>query len=1311
VLKEDYAYYVDAKQELHVKEDHLQQTLHLCGLRKDCDMPCVRECSFWTHAPWTHCFNACGCTDKVGSEMEDHFHHHHHSFQHHHHFGFGFGLNGPILHSYGSVNEPDYGFYWSWIGLDSHYHARIEHYLHDGSRTSVTCPTQQECHISALDEKEQKHFLEIRRQIRAAASAILDIIDKKNIGVTFHVEKEFRKSGETHITFFNGEVRHTLQVIDDEKFPHTYIVRHVSEESTQTFWVILQGNLDGSYTAAVANHDYFIFTNAFSVALRASKTSIGGYSFVAKPVTLPKEVYAFFQRVREQNLIQADKWTKWVRMVEENHFYDVHSNTDVTVRSYIRLYPNYDDIEEYANHVIITNRTFHLPSPIAFNFTRNNTIEEHFKEYHEETRVINHTGKVHKAGYDIVYFRDQQFRLYKNGSAYTRDGDFVCNGGIDALRTYIEESIENKLDEDYEIIHYGNMSFYLYSNKTMTLNGKVLTNDGSVEFLREYFRPKYEIYIINGEEYHVYNGSANGTVKDIHGKVIVNHGGIEALKYLLKPQYMRYFVNNHEYLVYLNGTVTDPSHKLIIKEGGINSLLKYLTVVRKSTIVYTTVIINGKDFRVFDNGTVTDGTGKVILKTGGLDRLKDEFKPDYKYVYVNGTHLNSTYRFTLYNNGSAYTQDGKLVAHNATIETLKNYYRDHEEEYMPITEIQFQGHVFYEYANGSVISDSGVMIVSKGGLKLFEHYLWSNHMANYTTITCTGEHFFLLQNGTGVDENGTIVSEGGLHNLKQYVMNHHEHYDFPIYVLDGEKYRIFENGTVVYQRNGSVVIENGDADDLVDWAKNRSHIIFHFRGIEFFMDPNGTVYNGKTGKLISTEGREGFEEYVEKQSFTTVYVEGHDLEFRVYANGKVTFANGTALAQFTSKNASESLGELEEYINTLFASNITLYSYQNETYKVLQNGTVYDFGSGEVVAPAGGLPALKEFLAEKYHLNVTLIVINEEHRFIVYRNGTVVWAKDGKFLLNGGEAALYEWATKKFGGPNTIFVVNGKYSYTLLKNGSITNEKGDIVIEKNGSADSLLEYLQGRITPFRIDYHFTNNDTGFDEKYVWFTSNGTAYDSEGNVVVTNATLDEFREHVRSSLNEDKVYYEGYGLIFYWDVKNESMHFTNGTLIPNVTDKDELLRFVWKHYSIEQIVYIVPQEEPFYVNTQSGRVRFANGTVLFEEGGLHKLKEWGNENLLIIRANMNGHFFTIYKNGTVISEKSGKVVEGVHTYEELKQHMRDHYPKKIIVVGHTFYLWPNGTAFDLEGNQVSTGGRKGLHDYASDKLEHDIITFT
>jgi hypothetical protein len=64
--KEEAAHYVESKEELDEQSAKYEQQLQKCGLTKDCDMDCVRECSFWTWNPWSNCFSTCGCTNFVG---------------------------------------------------------------------------------------------------------------------------------------------------------------------------------------------------------------------------------------------------------------------------------------------------------------------------------------------------------------------------------------------------------------------------------------------------------------------------------------------------------------------------------------------------------------------------------------------------------------------------------------------------------------------------------------------------------------------------------------------------------------------------------------------------------------------------------------------------------------------------------------------------------------------------------------------------------------------------------------------------------------------------------------------------------------------------------------------------------------------------------------------------------------------------------------------------------------------------------------------------------------------------------------------
>lgn len=62
-LKSLHAYYIDCEVAKELSVTHYQSKLEMCGLQDDCNMECVKECSFWTWSPWTDCFTECECTN------------------------------------------------------------------------------------------------------------------------------------------------------------------------------------------------------------------------------------------------------------------------------------------------------------------------------------------------------------------------------------------------------------------------------------------------------------------------------------------------------------------------------------------------------------------------------------------------------------------------------------------------------------------------------------------------------------------------------------------------------------------------------------------------------------------------------------------------------------------------------------------------------------------------------------------------------------------------------------------------------------------------------------------------------------------------------------------------------------------------------------------------------------------------------------------------------------------------------------------------------------------------------------------------
>ncbi len=62
-LKAQHAYYIDCEDAYYLENQYYSSHLQMCGLKGDCDMECVKDCSFWTWSPWTDCFQQCACAN------------------------------------------------------------------------------------------------------------------------------------------------------------------------------------------------------------------------------------------------------------------------------------------------------------------------------------------------------------------------------------------------------------------------------------------------------------------------------------------------------------------------------------------------------------------------------------------------------------------------------------------------------------------------------------------------------------------------------------------------------------------------------------------------------------------------------------------------------------------------------------------------------------------------------------------------------------------------------------------------------------------------------------------------------------------------------------------------------------------------------------------------------------------------------------------------------------------------------------------------------------------------------------------------
>lgn len=89
--------------------------------------------------------------------------------------GFGYSTVGGIQRVAGRTWQRSTGYQWSWIGLDASGRLHSETFHEDGTKSEVVCPSNEECEDMSEDAVESLRFLELRKELRAAASAVYSL--------------------------------------------------------------------------------------------------------------------------------------------------------------------------------------------------------------------------------------------------------------------------------------------------------------------------------------------------------------------------------------------------------------------------------------------------------------------------------------------------------------------------------------------------------------------------------------------------------------------------------------------------------------------------------------------------------------------------------------------------------------------------------------------------------------------------------------------------------------------------------------------------------------------------------------------------------------------------------------------------------------------------------------------------------------------------------------------------------------------------------------------------------------------------------
>lgn len=120
----------------------------------------------------------------------------------------------------------------------------------------------------------------------------------------------------------------------------------------------------------------------------------------------------------------------------------------------------------------------------------------------------------------------------------TANGEFVCVGGIEGLRTYLTtyQTITTTIAADYSIVNANGVEYRLYANGSVYDSLGAFITLGGVEGLRTYLTTyqtvtttipaDYQTVNANGIEYRLYT---NGSIYDSLG-AFITIGGIEGLR-------------------------------------------------------------------------------------------------------------------------------------------------------------------------------------------------------------------------------------------------------------------------------------------------------------------------------------------------------------------------------------------------------------------------------------------------------------------------------------------------------------------------------------------------------------------------------------------------------------------------------------------------------------------------------------------------------------------------------------------------------------------------------------------------------------
>lgn len=111
-----------------------------------------------------------------------------------------------------------------------------------------------------------------------------------------------------------------------------------------------------------------------------------------------------------------------------------------------------------------------------------------FTTYLTTSTVVRTITQTIAPEYDIVIANGVEYHLYLNQTITTASGQFVVNGGIEALRTYLTttRTVTTTVAADYQIVNANGVEYRLYSNGSAYDAAGVLASTGGVEGLRTF---------------------------------------------------------------------------------------------------------------------------------------------------------------------------------------------------------------------------------------------------------------------------------------------------------------------------------------------------------------------------------------------------------------------------------------------------------------------------------------------------------------------------------------------------------------------------------------------------------------------------------------------------------------------------------------------------------------------------------------------------------------------------------------------------------------------------------------------------------